>query len=315
MTRMAAGTAEPAAVFSRLGTPEGTHLWLGGHGIRLRLGDGDARVIAQIHALLLRLLLGRATEKRQVTGKIHEVPARSLTFYGVCGDAQACVHDFPEQVRRHVEVYYRDHRITVETRPFPLTMSAGTRVRDEVADQFNQDLSVTQVRPLRAALEAIPVVPPDAKDKVVIALSWLLEPGPGFTPAQLPDWLAQRKRGLLDLLGHAQVPASFRIFIGACIQWPPDWPGSDPGGLQRRIDQTLERTEPRHYVHCIRTAAPGTCATTSTPSPTCATPISPRCRCVPTQTRRRSRPSAPTRAICTRASCGRPTSTTASACS
>jgi hypothetical protein len=258
MDAMADGREEPAAVLSRLGSHRDTHLWLGGRGLQLRpCSDADAALIEYIRASLIRLLLGRKPEKRQLGAGIREKPEGYLTLYGVCGDAQACVHDLPEQARYYIEAL--DRHTIVETRPLPLTMRPGPTVRDDVGRQLNQDLSISAIMPALEALRRIPVVPPDPEDMLIIALSWLLEPAARFTPDLLAAWLAEWKQGLLDVLEKEQIPPECRLLVSACIQWPDGWPeqhGADALALQQDIDRVLDQANPRDYVHCIEMQRP-----------------------------------------------------------
>jgi len=258
MDAMADGKEEPAAVLSRLGSLRDTHLWLSGRSVRLSpCSNADAALIEYIRASLIRLLLGRKPEKRQLGAGIREKPEGYLTLYGVCGDAQACVHDLPEQARHYIEAL--DRHTVVEARPLPLTMRASPAVRDEVASQLIQDLSISAIMPALEALRRIPVVPPDREDTLIIALSWLLEPAVDFTADLLPDWLESWKRGLLDVLDKEQIPPDFRLLVSACIQWPDGWPerhDSNALALQQDIDRILDQANPRDYVHCIEMQRP-----------------------------------------------------------
>jgi len=131
MDAMAEGKAEPAAVLSRLGSHHDTCLWLGDRSIGLSpRRDSDAALIAYIRASLIRFLLGRRFEKRQLGGGIREKPEGYLTLYGVCGDEQACVHDFPEQTRHYLEEL--DRHTTVEMPLLPLTIQASPVLHDKV---------------------------------------------------------------------------------------------------------------------------------------------------------------------------------------
>ena len=258
MGAMADGREEPAAVISRLAGHRGTHLWLGGRSLRLSpCSDTDAALLGYIRASLIRLMLGRMSEKRLLGSGILEKPPGYLTLYGVCGDAQSCVHDLPEQARHYIEAF--DRHTIVETRPVPLTMRAGPTVRDDVARQLIQDLSISAIMPALDALRHIPVVPPDREDTLIIALSWLLEPASDFTPDRLPDWLAEWKQGLLDVLEKEQIPPDFRLLVSACVQWPDGWPerhGADALALQRQIDRVLKQGNPADYVHRIEMKQP-----------------------------------------------------------
>jgi hypothetical protein len=258
MGAMADGREEPAAVISRLAGHRGTHLWLGGRSLRLSpCSDTDAALLGYIRASLIRLMLGRMSEKRLLGSGILEKPSGYLTLYGVCGDAQACVHDLPEQARHYIEAF--DRHTIVETRPLPLTMRAGPAVRDEVARQLIQDLSISAIMPALDALRHIPVVPPDREDTLIVALSWLLEPAADFTPDLLAGWLTGWKQGLLDVLEKEQIPPDFRLLVSACIQWPDGWPerhGTDALALQRRIDRVLKQGNPADYVHRIEMKQP-----------------------------------------------------------
>ncbi len=254
--------AEPAAVLSRLGgqhdtCQRDTYLWLGDRSIGLSRPrkDSDVALIAYIHASLIRLLLGRKSERRQLAGGIREKPEGYLTFYGVCGDEQACVHDFPEQARHYLEEL--DRNTVVEIRPLPLIMRVSMS-HDEVVTQLMQDLNIGHLMPAREALEHIPVVPPDREDSLIITLSWLLEPAADFTPDDLTGWLIAWKKGVLDVFDREQIPPEFRLLVGACIQWSEDWlkPDTDTSALQETIDRVLGQDNPRDYVYCIEMQHP-----------------------------------------------------------
>jgi hypothetical protein len=257
MAAMADDREEPAAVLSRFGDPR-THLWLGARSVRLcATTDSDAALYAYIRAALIRVLLGRRTEKLWLFDGIRRARGGDLMLYAVCGDRQACVHDLPEQARQYIEGL--DRSIQVENRPIPFSMRPVETVFDDVARQLKQDLSIGPGLPPEEALRRIPVVPPESEDTLVIALSWLLEPADGFTAEALAGWVAEWKQAILEVLDRDEIPSHFRILVGACIQWGEGWPedsGTTAQALQQALNLTLRRGNPRDYVRWIEMERP-----------------------------------------------------------
>lgn len=251
MSAMAEGRSEPAEVLSRLGDGR-IQAWLGGRSLRLRPGaDPDQALLAQIRAALIRILLGRKTERLLIFDGIRQAPGASLILYAVCGDEHACVHDLPEQTRQYVEEI--DRSILVETRPIPFVMR-NTDDPDAIARQLKQDLSIGFALPPSEALRRIPVVRPEPEDTLVIALSWLLTPDPGFDPKGMGNWLRAWKQATFDVLEPEEIPRDTRVLVGACIQWPAGWPedhGTDAATLHGGIAQALRRNNPGDYVRTI----------------------------------------------------------------
>jgi len=241
MSAMADGKEEPAAVLSRLGDAQGVRLWFGASGVRLgKPRDPGAALMDHIRAALIRVLLGRQDEKLRLYYALKRASGGTLLLYGVCGDEQSCVQDLPGQTRQFIADLDRGFRI--ETRPLPYTLRASRTLFDDLTRQFKQDLNVTPRNPPKEALKELPLLKPESDETLVIALSWLLDVAQDCTPGELGDWLATWRRAVCEVLNRDEIPADYRVLVGACIQWPTDWParhGSDADTLQQAIDQAL----------------------------------------------------------------------------
>ncbi len=240
-----ASRPEPAAVLSQ--APDaGTLCWQARPGLHLtKPQDPGAALRAYIRAALIRLRLGRQTQKNLVNGALRDTADGNLLLYAVAGERDACPHDFPDQARYDLEASDRNHRI--ELHWLPLAMEPpDDDLDDQLADTLELHLGLTSL-PTRQALERLRLQEPLPDERVVIALTWLLEPGSGFTAAQSGAWLGAWKRVLLEALRPADIPPRCRLLVGACIQWPADWPedsGSDPGAIQDAMAEALDEANP-----------------------------------------------------------------------
>jgi hypothetical protein len=242
-----AAAPEPAAVLSR--APDaGTLCWQARPGLHLtKPKDPDAALRAYIRAALIRLRLGRQTHKNLLNGALRDTADGSLLLYAVGGERDACPHDFPEQARYDLEAGDRNHR--VELHWLPLAMEVPDRdLDDQIADALELHLGLGSLS-TRQALERLRLVEPLRDERVVIALTWLLEPAAGLAPAQIGTWLRAWKGVLLETLQPADIPPRCRLLVGACIQWPAHWPehnGSSPSEIQEAMAEVLDEANP-HY--------------------------------------------------------------------
>lgn len=219
---------EPAAAIARTGD---RHLrcWLNRDSIRLR-PEPDAPIRVRIRQALVRILLGRTDEKLRLHHELTQRPAGTLLLYAACGDRDACVHDFPEQLRQFIDDH--DDALQLINRPLPCSMRPSDSA-DNLLDRLKRDLSIGPGRTVEQALLGLPVVSPAHEDAPVIALCWLLradpepeldpELNPAIEPTQLADWMRRWKEALTELFQPEEIPHGYRLLAGACIEWPAAW--------------------------------------------------------------------------------------------
>ncbi len=200
---------------------------------------------ASIRASLLQLLLGRTTEKDLLAGRITAPRGGSLLLYFVCGDAQARVHDFPEQGRWHLEAL--DHPPRVRPKPIPALLRPEQTSAD-LQQQLYEDLQLNpDTDTTEEALHRL--TRPLPGENVLLSLAWLLEPAPGCTPDQLQGWLLHWRQAVLQVFEAREIPAGCRVLAGCCLQWDdgrPEWPGSAATAIQRDAVAVLGRDNPPH---------------------------------------------------------------------
>jgi hypothetical protein len=238
---------EPAAVLSRLGDP-GIRYILGNDGLRLSPTPADEEWNrASIRASLIQLLLGRAEEKAVLADRV-QAAENKLVLYQVCGNRLACVHDFSEQARWHLEE--RDPELTVRQLRIPGQMG---RVRDPrtLEDQLAEALGYDEDRETIAdVLRRIARREPGAGQTLVVSLAWHLEPAPDLDADAAINWLSAWKRALLGLFGEDQIPDRHRVLAGICLQWRDDGPTRAKTDASRLQQDAIDLLDPRLPAHC-----------------------------------------------------------------
>lgn len=248
---------EPAAALSRAPNPDAL-CWQAKAGLQFaKPKDADAALMAYIRAALIRLRLGRETQKILVNGVLRKSKDASLLFYAIAGERDACPHDFAEQARYELEADDSSQRVELhwlQQRMEP----PDPGLQEALLDTLDLHLGMTH-RSTREALESLRLQPPPLNERVVIALNWLLEPADGFTPAQLGSWLQTWKRVMTQALLPSDIPARCRLLIAASIQWPSsDWlqrNNGDPQQIQTDIAAALRADNP-HYCSWVRNLQP-----------------------------------------------------------
>lgn len=240
LAAMAKREEEPAAILDRLGPAAGVHYWLGAPRLRLAPADPKGAMIAEIRAVLIRVLLGRAEEKGRLRNAVDRAPPKSLLLYALCGDDQSCVHELPEQARRFIE--HLNPRAQVEPRPIPFLLHPDRIAAADFRGQLKQDLNVYPGRTYQQALGECFAVPANADTLAVLALSWLLEVPPDLTVDRLAGALVAWREAMTTTLNQREIPNGLRILCGACIQWPDGWPQRHEHtaqAVQTRLDDDL----------------------------------------------------------------------------
>jgi hypothetical protein len=187
--------------------------------VRLRLPAAEAEtgagLRARIRATLLRILLGREPEKNMLYGYTQGASDGDLLAYVAVGDEQACVHDFPAQVRHRLEQTLEDG-IRVVTQFVPASLGTSPEPDLEIGRLFKRHL-LPAGGSLGEALEGLLRHPPLEDESVVIALPWLLDLGAETSEVQVEQWIESWARL------HAQafagtIPERCRVLLGACIR-------------------------------------------------------------------------------------------------
>lgn len=256
------GFAEPAAALSRLGT-SGTRFWLSCKGLRLSPAPDEGEwERALIRASLIPHLLGRTAEKDALAGRVGD-SRYTLLLYHVCGERQACVHDFPDQGRFRLEDDLRREgmhpKLTVRQILIP------GRIRpDQDAEELNLQLveALRYIPNTETPSDALLRFRPggrglNADEPLVVSLAWLMEPAAGLSADEAVKWLEHWKQTLLAIFPRDEIPEHFRVLAGVCLRWRRDkhgvdWPsraGTTAAEHQRRAADVLDSDRHSHK-HC-----------------------------------------------------------------
>jgi hypothetical protein len=186
--------------------------------LRLRLPaveDSAHAQRARIRAELLKVMLGREPEKNLLHGYTTGAGDGELIAYAAVGDDQACVHDFPAQVRHRLEQRLEDG-LRVVTRYVLAPIRASAEPGPEIPRLFRQHLLPMGGRP-DEALEGLLHSPPLEGETVVIALPWLLDVTADVMDEQLARWLEDWAAFHADHL-TGMIPEHCRLLLGACLR-------------------------------------------------------------------------------------------------
>ncbi len=247
------GFAEPAAVISRFGT-SGTRAWLRCNGLRLSAAPNEGEWNRNlIRASLIPHLLGRINEKRLLAATVHPTACK-LVLYHVCGERQACVHDFPYQGRGHLEDVVPG--LTVRQTLIPGRMHPNQDA-DELEDQLVEALGYDPAKKQTVgdALRQLARRQPNDGETLVVSLAWLLEPTDSLSADAAIEWLGHWKQTLVDLFTPAEIPEYFLVLAGVCLQWRAassggDWPSRAGTTATKHQERAADLLDRRRRPHC-----------------------------------------------------------------
>lgn len=107
-------------------------VWMNGKTPQLQVAGSQQKRARQFRAALLKVMLGRVALKDQMAGSIqrHSSQHIPLTTYAVTGDAKACPHDVPEQIRQRLQYDDPKNSLTVVQYYFHITIAADEDALD-----------------------------------------------------------------------------------------------------------------------------------------------------------------------------------------
>jgi hypothetical protein len=259
LRRFDQGEQDPAAVFGQTGG-ERSRLWLCGQRTRIQTArnNSGAHLRARVRAALVRVMLGREVEKERIDGAQRALrpPRKPILLFGVVGDAESAVHDFPTQVRRHIHINDQNQRRNAFDPTVVTSVSFHQRIEvpaapvppvlpfDPVDGLIRRIKNELGVHAGYLMSEAIRNTAPPSGPSIII-FDWLIRPEPRVSDDRLVEWLDAWKRANAALFGADELELNHRVLICACIQCPPDWDRPRIDGLQTRVDDAITRQPER----------------------------------------------------------------------
>lgn len=164
-------------------------LWVNGKTPQLPLANNQQQRARQLRAALLKVMLGREALKDQMAGSIqrHLNQRVLLATYAVTGDAKACPHDVPEQIRQRLQYDDPKNSLTMVQFYFHVTIAAEEDAQDTLDMAISEGIlhgsdDVEYI--LNRELERRGL----RQQECCIALNWLFRVEAGQEDA-VPGWL------------------------------------------------------------------------------------------------------------------------------
>ncbi len=163
-------------------------LWLNNQTPHLDIGSSQHKRSQQLRAALLKVMLGRdALKDRMAAGIYRHMSQRiPLLTYAVTGDANACPHDVPEQIKQRLQ--WDDPKRSLPVMPFYFHISIEHS--DDIEERL--DMSISEGI-LHGSDDAEHVFTRELERRGLqqdccIALNWLFHVESGLE-AEVPGWL------------------------------------------------------------------------------------------------------------------------------
>ncbi|MBU0654548.1 MAG: toll/interleukin-1 receptor domain-containing protein [Gammaproteobacteria bacterium] len=193
-------------------------LWLNGQTPSLNTGSTHKRA-QQLRAALLKVMLGRGDLKDRMAGGIyrHLNQRIPLTTYAMTGDAKACPHDVPEQIKQRLQWDDPERSLPVVQFYFHITIEPSDDI-EELLDMSisegilhgSDDMEHILTRELeRRGLQ---------QQECCIALNWLFRVGSGLE-TEVPGWLDTWGKLVCEYFGGIRLERA--ILVNAvCMEVP-----------------------------------------------------------------------------------------------